>query len=76
VFTQDVGAAVFSDEFLDFVEGGEEGDDACFVGVLGAGETGFVDAAVDVGLEPGGDFVDLLAEGRGVEVDFLDVVVE
>ena len=48
--TQDIRATIGGDEGFKFIEGSEEGDDTGFVAFLGASETGFVDASVDVGL--------------------------
>ena len=51
------------------VEGGEERVDAFFIGFLGGGETGFVDAIVDVIVGPGVGIFNVLFEGGGEKVD-------
>ncbi len=56
---------------FDFVEGGEEGCYGLFVGFLGGCEAGFVDAVVDVVVDPFVGGVDVGAVGGWVEVDFL-----
>ncbi len=43
-----VGSGVLGEVCFGAVEGGEEGGDGLFVGVLGGGEAGLVDAVVDV----------------------------
>ena len=61
---------------FDLVEGGEEGCYGFFVGFLGGCETGFVDAVVDVVVDPFVGGVDVGAVGGGVEVDFLVMLRE
>lgn len=53
---------------FDFVEGGEEGCDGFFVGGLGGGEAGFVDAVVDVVVGPFVGGFDFCLEVGGEEV--------
>lgn len=52
------------------VEGGEDDAAVFFIGGLGGGEAGFVDAVVEVGHHPGVDLVDLMLEVRWVKVQF------
>lgn len=65
---------------LDPVQRREEGDDRFVVCFLRGGEAGFVDAVVDVVVDPFVGGFDVAAEGRGEEVDFAvfrgDEVVE
>lgn len=56
---------------FDLVQRGEESCDGFLVGFLGGGETGFVDAVIDVVVDPFVGGVDFGAQGGGVQVNFL-----
>lgn len=60
---------VFDEVGFDPVERGEERGDGLFVGFLGGREAGFVDAVVDVVVDPFVAGVDFGAQGGGEEVE-------
>lgn len=70
------GGELFGEVGFDSVEGGEEGRDGFFVGLLRGCEAGFVDAVVDVVVDPFVGRVDFGVEGFRVEVDFLVLLRE
>lgn len=61
---------------LDLIQRGEERDDGLLVGFLGGCEAGFVDAVVDVVVDPFIGFVDLTAQGGWEEVNLFILLGE